>query len=135
MDAVIEFVLPLRTVSEANAHAHWRGRHARAKEQRQAAAVALVKALGGTREDEATVLWRRTVKRIAIPAAWQRPVAHQIALGAAWVPCTVTMTRIAPRGLDSGDNISSSVINPALKGGAFVRRASRRVVAASQVGL
>jgi len=108
MNTVIEFVLQLKTVSELNSHEHWRERNARAKDHRQTASVAMVKALGGTREDEAAVLYRRTVKGKTIPAAWQRPVAQQMALGIAWVPCTVTMTRISPRGLDSGDNLSSS---------------------------
>lgn len=69
---MITTTIPLRTVSESNAHEHWRVRQRRAKEQR------------GT-----TALVMRSLSR---PGP---------------LPLVVTITRIAPRALDS-DNLAGS---------------------------
>lgn len=74
----IEFIIPVRTVSEANAHTHWRQRQKRAKEQRQAAFVL------ATTTDLNPMLVE------------QSPAVR------------VTMTRLAPRKLDS-DNLAGSM--------------------------
>ncbi len=65
--------LPLRTVSELNAHTHWRARQKRAASQRGVVELAL-----------------------------------RAALGRVELPVLVTMTRVAPRALDAGDNLASS---------------------------
>lgn len=67
------FLIPIRTVSEANAHEHWRARQRRAKAQRLA-----VHAVVGD-------------------------LFYCVKL-----PCTVTLTRIAPRALD-GDNLQGAL--------------------------
>lgn len=72
---VVEVVLPIRLVSEANAHEHWRGRHKRAKAQRWAATIATKSAIRGA--------------SVAPPAV-------------------VTITRIAPRALDSDNAVGSA---------------------------
>lgn len=66
----IAFTVPVRTVSEANAHEHWRVRQKRAKVQRF----------------YASLLTR-------VPDHWDKAI--------------VTLTRIAPRALDS-DNLAGS---------------------------
>lgn len=68
--------LPIRTVSEANAHTHWRERARRAKTQRLAAGVRVLAAIG------------------LAPAPQ--------------LPLVITLTRIAPRKLDS-DNLAGSL--------------------------
>lgn len=72
---MISVVLPLRTVSEANFHGHWRVRHKRVQAQHRAVALGL------------TAAWRKS--------------------GLA-LPLIVTLTRIAPRKLDKGDNSNTS---------------------------
>lgn len=74
---MIRVTIPLRTVSEANSHEHWRVRQKRAKGQRHTAEL-VVRTAGSAFED-------RTVR----------------------LPLTVTLTRIAPRSLDS-DNLAGS---------------------------
>lgn len=82
---VISMTIPLRTVSEANAHTHWRERQKRAKGQRDAAGLFVL-------------------------SEWQRRYGRRLAgllavngIGA----LAVTLTRIAPRALDS-DNLAGS---------------------------
>ena len=75
---MIEVFLPVRTCSEANLREHWAKRARRVRKQRQAA-------------------------RLLVRAANNR--ADISALSG---PITVTLTRLAPRGLDS-DNLSSSL--------------------------
>lgn len=65
-------VIPIRTVSEANTHAHWRGRQKRAKEHRGLVPLML---------------------NVSTP----KPA----------LPCTIKITRIAPRALDD-DNLAGS---------------------------
>lgn len=72
--------VPVKTVSEANARGHWARRHERVRAQRSA------------------------VKLVWHAAPW-RERAH-IELDAGLV---VTITRVAPRALDEGDNVASSV--------------------------
>jgi hypothetical protein len=78
---MIAVTIPLRTVSEANSHEHWRKRQKRAKGQRDAAGLVV----------------RSELYRQGLRDWWA-------ALGRAAV---VTLTRIAPRSLDS-DNLSGS---------------------------
>lgn len=70
--------IPVRTVSEANTHTHWRERARRAKEQRTAA------------------YWAVHVTNFA-----------RLHGGLFIDPLTVTITRVAPRALDD-DNLASS---------------------------
>lgn len=72
---MVDIKLPLRLVSEANAHEHWRRRQQRAKNQRDIACLVTRGTLGGK-----------------APGA----------------PLTVTITRIAPRQLDSDNNVGSA---------------------------
>lgn len=65
-------VIPLRTVSESNAHEHWRKRQKRAKDQR------------GT-------TWLVCQSKLKKPS----------------LPCTVTLTRIAPRQLDPSNLVGA----------------------------
>ena len=75
---MITITLAIRTVSEANAHEHWRLRQRRAKAQRSIAGVVVLATLRGAGEHRVTP------------------------------PCTVRLTRIAPSsGLDS-DNLAGS---------------------------
>ena len=74
------FVVPVKTVSEANSHAHWRARSTRAKSHRHAAYVAMHDALGASRE---AMRLTRTIE--------------------------IVLTRVAPSsGLDS-DNLPTSL--------------------------
>lgn len=68
-------IVPIRTVSEANAHTHWRARQKRAKEQRALARVA--------------VICCNTATLLRLPAR-------------------ITLTRLAPRTLDS-DNLQGAL--------------------------
>jgi len=70
----MKFLLPIRTVSEANARENWRTRHSRRKRQRI----------------DVELLLRGK-------------------LGAVKLPCVVTLTRVAPRALDKGDNCPGSL--------------------------
>lgn len=82
--------LPIRTVSEANSHEHWRKRAKRAKRQRHAAKA-------GT--------WAGAAKFAPF-----RAVAFdngELICRANIVPVVVIITRIAPRDLDS-DNLAGS---------------------------
>ncbi len=74
----LTLTLAIRTVSEANAHEHWRLRQKRAKAQRSTAGVVVL-------------------------AALREPGRPRVA-----PPCTVTLTRLAPsNGLDT-DNLAGS---------------------------
>ena len=76
---MISFTIPgLVLVSEANSHQHWRLRQKRAKAQKTSA-------------------WAHTRHQIV----WRRPNAVQL-------PATVTITRIAPRMLDSDNAVGSA---------------------------
>lgn len=77
----MEVTIPIRLVSEANAHSHWRVRQKRAKEQRGIVALALHRPLV-----EATRTCELTPVLLRDPSA------------------IVTLTRIATRALDS-DNL------------------------------
>jgi hypothetical protein len=70
-NATITFTIPIKTVSEANAHTHWRVRQKRAKLQRTVAFAHLMARMDGRARGE---LLR---------------------------PCVVTLTRVSPRPLDS----------------------------------
>jgi hypothetical protein len=74
----VSFTIPLRTVSEINSHAHWRARQKRAKAQRSAAFM--------------FTMW------------FGREMARRVEAGGSLI---VTITRIAPRSLDS-DNLAGS---------------------------
>jgi hypothetical protein len=69
----VTVTIPIHTVSEANAHTHWRVRQKRAKQQRSTVQVVL--------------------RATATPPA---------------LPCSVTLTRIAPRALDD-DNLAGAL--------------------------
>jgi hypothetical protein len=81
---VIDITIPgMRLVSEANSHTHWRARQQRAKQQRM------------------TACWHVISKRLSAaqrlrPVAWMRG------------PVRVTITRIAPRSLDSDNLVGSA---------------------------
>lgn len=78
---LVSFTIPIRTVSEANAHEHWRVRQKRAKTQR---ALAGLHACSG---------------RAAILRA-RRLLIHDGLI--------VNLTRIAPRALDSDNNVGAA---------------------------
>ena len=61
MTTLLTVVVPLRLVSEANAHEHWRKRHKRALEQHNAVAWALATTRAATPQPPLTV----TITRIA----------------------------------------------------------------------
>ena len=73
---MIEFAIPLKLVSEANAHTHWRTRQKRAREQRREA-------------------YMHATLRRAGKLPWTYPI-------------TITITRIAPRQLDSDNLVGSA---------------------------
>lgn len=73
------FTIPIRTVSEANRHEHWRARQKRAKLQRAAAALAT----------------------IGYFSPYRPPDPEQ-------APLTVTITRVSPRALDD-DNLRGAL--------------------------
>ena len=79
----VAVTLPIRLVSEANSHTHWRERQKRAKEQRLAAEMSL---------------------RAAVRNMRGRLVLNP------WIPTilVVTITRIAPRALDSDNAVGSA---------------------------
>lgn len=77
------FTVPIKTVSEANSHTHWRARQRRAKSQREAVYV--------------VALAEKLLYRSA--AGCRLPVD---------LPAVVTLTRIAPLALDC-DNLPSSM--------------------------
>lgn len=79
--------IPIRTVSEANRHEHWRARQKRAKGQRDAAGLFVL--------SESQRVLRKHSTWLLMP--------H----GATYWPLEVTLTRIAPRALDD-DNLASS---------------------------
>lgn len=96
----VRVVLPIRTVSEANVHADWRIRLRRARDQRDTAALALRGPLAAFREALATSAHR-------LPESPPQDIVVA-AIGRAELPhYAVTMTRIAPKRLDS-DNLASS---------------------------
>ena len=61
--------LPIRTVSEANTHEHWRGRHKRAKEQRRITLLLLRHTLGNKPPPPPVVV---TLTRLAPSAGLDR---------------------------------------------------------------
>lgn len=75
----IVVALPLKLVSEANSHTHWRKRQKRAKGHHE-------------------------VTGFLVGAA----LAKADARGQAMLPCVVTITRIAPRALDSDNLVGSA---------------------------
>lgn len=78
----IEFILPVKTVSEANCFEPWRKKHARHKIQKRAVASAMIESRYNKDTGEV-----RDIK----------------------MPCTVRMTRFAPRYLDEQDNLRISL--------------------------
>lgn len=92
--------LPIRTVSEANQHAHWRARSTRAKCQRSGVALALYRPL---------TPFRRALAVDAYAFAERATEGNLAQAKACAVPphVVVTLTRIAPRSLDS-DNLAGS---------------------------
>lgn len=85
--------IPIRTVSEANSHAHWRARQRRAKAQRFAVRMSMMGPLrvAGISDNN------------LIPFATPGDVCRKMFATSA----TVTITRIAPRLIDS-DNLAGS---------------------------
>lgn len=79
----ITFTIPVRAVSEANAHQHWRARQKRAKAQREAA-------------------------RFIAGAELQIAVPRRSVFAYGPTCFSITLTRIAPRKLDS-DNLAGSM--------------------------
>jgi len=77
---LVSFTIPIRTVSEANAHEHWRVRQKRAKAQRELAGFAC----------------------LARASAMHRAGRAMVSGG-----LIVNLTRIAPRPLDSDNNVGS----------------------------
>lgn len=77
---MIAFTIPVRTVSEANSHQHWRERQRRAKAQRK----------------HAELVSLRAKHHLGVHKPEFDP------------PCTVTMTRISPRELDD-DNLAGAL--------------------------
>ena len=73
--------IPIKTVSESNAHEHWRKRHKRANGNKK-------KGILGQRETVKLILQTNAIK----PA----------------LPCTIRLVRIAPRKLDQG-NLAGSM--------------------------
>lgn len=71
----IDFMVPLRTISELNAREHWTATYKRRQDEEQIVAVAMQNNLRGRQVE---------------------------------MPCVVKLTRIAPRRLDSHDNLRSS---------------------------
>lgn len=94
---MISVVLPLRTVSEANSHTHWRARQKRAKAQRTAAKL---------------LVFRPLVLEMK-PKPWTNRIFRSGPSELAYTkselayPVIVTITRIAPRELDD-DNLAGS---------------------------
>lgn len=76
----VEFPMPIRLVSEANQHEHWRVRAKRAKSQRAAARL--------------------------IATAWTPWVHGDVRFSEG--PIAVTITRVAPRALDSDNAVGSA---------------------------
>ena len=72
-------VLPLRTFGEKNRHEHWRPKAKRTKEHRRLANTVVFNGYVARRPDWGDERW------------------------------TITLTRIAPRALDDGDNLSSAL--------------------------
>lgn len=81
---MISVTIPLRTVSEANRHEHWRARQKRAKGQRTVAEL-VVRAQGRIVTKGFGLFFTDIIVK----------------------PLTVTITRLSPRQLDS-DNLASS---------------------------
>jgi hypothetical protein len=73
-------VIPLHTVSESNAHEHWRKRHARANGDKK----------------KGTIGQRKTVELVCESKLKKPPL-----------PCTVVLTRIAPRRLDPSNLVGA----------------------------
>ena len=71
----IDFMVPLRTVSELNRREHWRDTYKRRQDEERLVAVAMQNNLRGRQVE---------------------------------MPCVVKLTRIAPRRLDSHDNLRSA---------------------------
>jgi hypothetical protein len=71
----IDFMVPLRTVSELNTREHWTTTYRRRQDEEQVVAVAMQNNLRGRQVE---------------------------------MPCVVKLTRIAPRRLDSHDNLRSA---------------------------
>jgi hypothetical protein len=98
--ARVRMVLPIRTVSEANAHTHWRTKATRAKAQRGTVLLALRQPLTRFRQALATS---------------ERPKVESLSNGnvvplngrGILSPIAVTIRRIAPGMLDS-DNLAGS---------------------------
>lgn len=72
----IDFLAPIRTVSEMNVREHWAVRNKRKRAQQEAIAVAMQNVLQGRRIE---------------------------------LPCVVRLTRLAPRKLDSHDNLRAAL--------------------------
>lgn len=115
-DLVIELTLRLKT--EGNSSGQRFEKAARAKLQRSSAAKAVVCEIGGTGRDVDAALFRGRAKR-TLPSDRKNGVSYaylakamaphlsaQAERARQWVPCIVTITRIAPsrKGLDGGDN-------------------------------
>lgn len=118
---VIRLALPLRLRTEGNAKGSWKGAAFRAKEQRKRATTATMCALGSalTRHHDAALFRgrakrtlksdkRRGVTYAMLAEAMAPALFEQAQYGAGMLPCIVTITRVAPRRMDRGDNINGS---------------------------
>lgn len=88
-------MLPVKLVSEANAHEHWRQRQRRAKRHRGAAFASLLLPLKRA--------WQADVSKDQLMSGLERGVYL-----APEARATVTITRIAPRDLDSDNLVGSA---------------------------
>jgi hypothetical protein len=84
---LLDITIPgLRLVSEANSHTHWRSRQQRARMQRETARAHVLSKVMGARPQSWSTAW-------SLDAA---------------TPLRVTITRIAPRRLDSDNAVGSA---------------------------
>jgi hypothetical protein len=107
-DLVIE--LRLETRNECNTRRDWRERYGRSSVNRPAVSRAIVAELGGDGWMILTAADRALArKNRAVGAAWDRRRIEQTALAAHLLPCTVTVTRIAPKSIARHDGITSAL--------------------------
>ncbi len=109
----ITITLDLETISEGRTFGNRFAAGARAKKQHQACAAAVTQALGGDGFDMKAVEVRRQHASTRAELGNVGPdidamLERQARLGKPWLPCTVTLTRIAVRTLDD-DNVATAM--------------------------
>ncbi len=109
----IVITLDLETISEGRTFGNRFAAGARAKKQHQACAAAVTQALGGDGFDMKAVEVRRQHASTRAELGNVGPeidamLERQARLGKPWLPCTVTLTRIAVRALDD-DNVATAM--------------------------